>query len=49
VVSAEAQRDLARVLGRGFTFEIAADHFACIKRPDEFNDVLVAACAGAQA
>lgn len=49
VVAPEAQRDLARVLGRGFTFEIAGDHFACIKRPDEFNNVLVAACAGAQA
>jgi pimeloyl-ACP methyl ester carboxylesterase len=49
VVSAEAQRALARVLKRGFTFEIPGDHFACIKRPDEFNDVLVAACAGAQA
>jgi len=49
VVSPEAQRDLARVLGRGFTFEIAGDHFACLKRPDEFNGVLVAACAGAQA
>jgi 3-oxoadipate enol-lactonase len=49
VVSVEAQRDLARVLNRGFTFEIEGDHFACLKRPDEFNDVLVAACAGAQA
>ena len=49
VVAPEAQRDLARVLGRGFSFEIPGDHFACIKRPDEFNNVLVAACAGAQA
>ena len=48
-VSPEAQRDLARSLGRGFVFEMDGDHFACIKRPDEFNSVLVAACAGAQA
>jgi 3-oxoadipate enol-lactonase len=47
VVAPEAQRELARVLGRGFIFEIPGDHFVCIKRPDEFNDVLVAACAGA--
>jgi hypothetical protein len=47
VVSPEAQRDLAKVLGRGFVFEIEGDHFACIKRPDEFNEILVAACAGA--
>ncbi len=49
VVSPEAQRDLARVLGRGYTFEIEGDHFVCIKRPEEFNELLVAACAGAHA
>ena len=49
VVTPEAQRDLARVLGRGFVFELEGDHFACIKRPHEFNELLVAACAGAQA
>ena len=48
-VSPEAQRALARTLSRGYVFEIEGDHFACIKRPDEFNRVLVAACAGAQA
>ena len=48
VVSPEAQRDLARVLGRGFVFEIEGDHFVCIKRPHDFNEILVAACAGAQ-
>jgi 3-oxoadipate enol-lactonase len=48
-VSPEAQRDLARTLGRGFVFEIEGDHFACVKRPDEFNRLLVAACAGAHA
>ena len=49
VVSPEAQRDLARSLGQGFVFEMEGDHFACIKRPEEFNAILVAACAGAQA
>ena len=49
VVSPEAQRDLARVLGRGFVFEMEGDHFACVKRPYEFNELLVAACAGAHA
>jgi 3-oxoadipate enol-lactonase len=47
-VSPEAQRDLARSLGRGYVFEIEGDHFACIKRPEEFNRVLVAACEGAR-
>ncbi|TMC82182.1 MAG: alpha/beta hydrolase [Chloroflexi bacterium] len=48
VVSAEAQRELARVLGRPSVYEIPGDHFVCIKRPREFNEVLVAACAGVQ-
>jgi pimeloyl-ACP methyl ester carboxylesterase len=46
VVSADAQRDLARILGRPSVYEIAGDHFACVKRPGEFNDALNAACAG---
>ncbi len=46
VVSAEAQRDLARILGRPSVYEIAGDHFACVKRPGEFNEALTAACAG---
>jgi pimeloyl-ACP methyl ester carboxylesterase len=46
VVSAEAQRELARVLGRPSVYEIEGDHFVCIKRPNEFNAALVAACAG---
>ena len=46
VVSAEAQRELAQVLGRPSVYEIEGDHFACIKRPREFNAALVAACAG---
>ncbi len=46
VVSADAQRDLARILGRPSVYEIAGDHFACVKRPGEFNEALNAACAG---
>jgi pimeloyl-ACP methyl ester carboxylesterase len=49
VVSVEAQRELARVLGRPSVYEIPGDHFVCIKRPREFNATLVAACAGTQA
>ena len=48
VVSVEAQRELARVLGRPTVYEIPGDHFVCIKRPREFNEALVAACAGVQ-
>ena len=46
VVAPETQRELARTLGSSSVFEVAADHFACIKRPVEFNTALVAACAG---
>ncbi|OLC04944.1 MAG: hypothetical protein AUI15_00445 [Actinobacteria bacterium 13_2_20CM_2_66_6] len=49
VVSVEAQRELARVLRRPSVYEIPGDHFVCIKRPREFNEALVAACAGVQA
>ncbi len=49
VVSVEAQRELARVLDRPSVYEIPGDHFVCIKRPREFNEALVAACAGVQA
>ena len=45
VVSPEAQRELAGLLGRSSVHEVAGDHFACIKRPREFNEALVAACA----
>lgn len=45
VVPAEAQRELAKTLARSSVHEIAGDHFACIKRPVEFNSALVAACA----
>ncbi len=42
-VPAETQRALSRTLG-GSVQEIEADHFACIKRPREFNSALFAAC-----
>lgn len=43
-VPAETQRALCRSL-RASMQEIDADHFACIKRPAEFNSALFAACA----
>lgn len=46
VVSPEAQRELARILGRPSVYEVEGDHFACIKRPAAFNAALVSACAG---
>ena len=46
VVSPEAQRQLARILSRPAVYEIEGDHFACIKRPAEFNSTLLSACAG---
>jgi pimeloyl-ACP methyl ester carboxylesterase len=46
VVSPDAQRELARVLGSPAVYEIEGDHFVCIKRPDEFNAALVVACSG---
>jgi pimeloyl-ACP methyl ester carboxylesterase len=42
-VPAETQRAMSRTLG-GSVQEIEADHFACIKRPAEFNSALLAAC-----
>ena len=45
VVSAEAQHDLARVLRRCRVYEMDGDHFACVKRPTQFNSVLTDACA----
>jgi len=43
VVRPGYQKVLAAVLGAD-VFEVAADHFSCIKRPDLFNPALVAAC-----
>jgi pimeloyl-ACP methyl ester carboxylesterase len=42
-VPAETQRAMFRTSG-GSVEEIEADHFACIKRPREFNSALFAAC-----
>jgi 3-oxoadipate enol-lactonase len=44
-VPVESQRALARILG-GSAQEIDGDHFACIKRPFEFNSALMTACMG---
>lgn len=43
-VPAEAQRSLSRCVN-GSVREVDGDHFACIKRPAEFNAALFAACA----
>ena len=45
-VLAEAQLDLARALRRCAVYEMDGDHFGCVKRPAEFNAMLVDACAG---
>ena len=44
VVPAEAQKELARTLGRSVVHEVSGDHFACVKKPAEFNAALVTAC-----
>ncbi|HET7465642.1 MAG TPA: alpha/beta hydrolase [Candidatus Dormibacteraeota bacterium] len=44
-VMPEAQRDLARTLRRCSVYEVEGDHMACVKRPAEFNAMLVDACA----
>lgn len=46
VVPVEAQRALARTLGKSALHEVAGDHFVCLKRPAEFNAALVTACVG---
>lgn len=46
VVPPDAQRKLARILGRPSVYEIDGDHFVCIKQPEGFNAALVSACAG---
>ena len=48
-VAASSQRDLARAHGRALVLEMDGDHFACIKRPREFNELLLAACEGVHA
>lgn len=46
VVPAESQRQMSRTLAGAALFEVAADHFACIKRPALFNAALMSACVG---
>jgi 3-oxoadipate enol-lactonase len=46
VVSPAVQRELCRVLGNPVVHEVKGDHFVCVKRPEVFNQALVAACAG---
>jgi 3-oxoadipate enol-lactonase len=48
VVSAGIQRELCRTLKNPGVHEIDGDHFVCVKRPDEFNRALIAACAHVQ-
>jgi len=44
-VPPETQRALAGVLRRSTVYEMEGDHLACVKRPAEFNAVLVDVCA----
>ena len=46
VVSPEVQRDLCHVLANPLVYEVDGDHFVCVKRPEVFNEALLAACAG---
>jgi pimeloyl-ACP methyl ester carboxylesterase len=46
VVSPDIQRELCRVLASPTVHEVEGDHFVCVKRPEVFNQALVAACAG---
>lgn len=46
VVSAASQRSMSRTLVGSALYEVAGDHFACIKRPIEFNAALTSACVG---
>jgi 3-oxoadipate enol-lactonase len=49
VVSPAAQMALARSLGNPAVHAVGGDHFACVKRPHEFNAVLLTACVGVSA
>ncbi len=46
VVPAASQRQLSQTLGGSALYEVDADHFACVKRPVEFNAALLTACLG---
>ena len=45
VVRPDSQRQMSRVLSNSTVREVAGDHFACIKRPHEFNPTLFEACS----
>jgi len=46
VISAASQREMSKALAGSAVYEVEGDHFACIKRPAEFNAVLMSACVG---
>jgi 3-oxoadipate enol-lactonase len=46
VVAPAIQRELCRVLANPAVHEVEGDHFVCVKRPQIFNEALVAACSG---
>ena len=46
VVSPASQRLMSDSLAESTVYELAADHFACVKLPDEFNATLLTACVG---
>jgi len=46
VVAPAVQRELCRVLADPVVHEVEGDHFICVKRPEVFNEALVAACTG---
>jgi pimeloyl-ACP methyl ester carboxylesterase len=46
VVSTASQREMSNTLVGSAVYEVAGDHFACIKRPAQFNAALMSACVG---
>ena len=46
VVSPASQRLMSDSLAESTVYELAADHFACVKLPGEFNATLLTACVG---
>ena len=46
VVSTESQWEMSRTLVGSAVYEVEGDHFACIKRPVQFNAALMSACVG---
>ncbi len=45
-VPPQSQHALARSLRGSRVYEMEGDHFACVKRPGEFNAILLGACTG---